>query len=139
MMQIVDRYLMAYGVTVGRMLMGLLFLFSGVGILMNGVDGLSGMIAIKGLPMPMLLAWLVVIWKIGAGGALMLGYRTKDAALALLVFTAVVIPLYHASLQDINLFKNLAIIGGLLYVYVYGPGDGWKLKVGEPKQPTMAI
>ncbi len=139
MMQIVDRYLMAYGVTAGRMLMGLLFLFSGVGIVMNGVDGLSGMIAIKGLPVPMLLAWLVVIWKIGAGGALMLGYRTKDAALALLVFTVVVTPLYHASLQDINLFKNLAIIGGLLYVYVYGPGDGWKLKVGEPKQPTMAI
>lgn len=125
-MQMIDKCIQAYGIIVGRMLLGLLFLFSGVGIVLGGVSGFAGMIAMKGFPMAVLLAWVVVVWKILAGGALMLGYRTKDAALALIVFTIIVTPLYHANLQDVNLFKNLAIIGGLLYVYVYGPGDGWR-------------
>ena len=28
---------------------------------------------------------------------------------------------------QMDLFKNLAIMGGLLYAMAYGPGDGWKL------------
>ncbi len=113
---------------VGRMLIGLLFVFSGVGMVLNGVDGVASMIESRGLPMASLLAWVVIVVKVGAGAALMLGYRTRDAAIALLIFTGLVTLLYHLDLEDINLFKNLAIVGGLLYVYVYGPGDGWKLK-----------
>jgi uncharacterized membrane protein YphA (DoxX/SURF4 family) len=33
----------------------------------------------------------------------------------------------HTDINDINLFKNLAIIGGLLYVLAYGAGEGWKM------------
>lgn len=116
------------GAMVGRMLIGLLFVFSGVGMVLNGVDGVVGMIDSRGLPMASLLAWVVIFVKVAAGAALMLGYRTRDAAMALLVFTCVVTLLYHLDLEDINLFKNLAIVGGLLYVYVYGPGDGWRLR-----------
>lgn len=114
---------------VGRMLMGLLFVFSGVGILMNGVDGTAGMIMSKGLPMAGLLAWAVVALKIIAGGALILGYRARKAALGLIVFTALATLLFHMNLEDIGLFKNLAIMGGLLYVVAYGPGTGWRLKI----------
>ncbi|OGG42034.1 hypothetical protein A2837_02165 [Candidatus Kaiserbacteria bacterium RIFCSPHIGHO2_01_FULL_46_22] len=121
--------LRAHGTMIGRMLIGLLFVFSGVGIVLNGVDGFSGMIEGRGLPMPMILAWLVVVLKIVAGAALMLGFRTSQAALALLIFTALATLFFHLDLEDVNLFKNLAIIGGLLYVYVYGPGNGWRLKV----------
>ena len=124
----VDKMLRAHGAMIGRMLIGLLFVFSGVGIVLNGVDGFSGMIVDRGLPMAMPLAWLVVVIKIVAGAALILGWRTQQAALALLIFTALATLLYHLNLDDVNLFKNLAIIGGLLYVYVYGPGNGWKLK-----------
>lgn len=127
-MDYVDKMLRAHGTMVGRMLIGLLFVFSGIGIVLNGVEGFSGMIEMRGLPIPLVLAWLVVVWKIGAGSALILGWRTMQAALALIVFTALVTLLYHLSLDDVNLFKNLAIIGGLLYVYVYGPGNGWRLK-----------
>lgn len=127
-MNSVERMLRDNGAMVGRMLIGLLFVFSGVGMVLNGVDGVVGMIDSRGLPMASLLAWVVIFVKVAAGAALMLGYRTRDAAMALLVFTSVVTLLYHLDLEDINLFKNLAIVGGLLYVYVYGPGDGWKLK-----------
>lgn len=127
-MNSVERMLRDNGAMVGRMLIGLLFVFSGVGMVLNGVDGVVGMIDSRGLPMASLLAWVVIFVKVAAGAALMLGYRTRDAAMALLVFTCVVTLLYHLDLEDINLFKNLAIVGGLLYVYVYGPGDGWRLK-----------
>ncbi len=66
--------------------------------------------------------------KILAGGALMLGYRTGLAAALLLGFTALTILFAHLNPDDINLWKNLAIIGGLLYAMAYGPGEGWKLK-----------
>ncbi len=128
-MDFIDKILREHGAMVGRMLIGLLFVFSGVGIVMNGVDGFVGMIEARGLPMASLLAWVVVLIKIAAGGALMLGYKTKEAALALLVFTLLATVFYHMNLDDINLFKNLAIAGGLMYVYVYGPGQGWKLKL----------
>jgi putative oxidoreductase len=127
-MDFIDKILRAHGAMVGRMLIGLLFVFSGIGIVLNGVDGFVAMIETRGLPMASLLAWVVVLIKIVAGGALMLGYKTKEATLALLVFTLLATILYHMNLDDINLFKNLAIVGGLLYVYIYGPGQGWKLK-----------
>lgn len=137
-----DSMLKTHGALVGRMLMGLLFVFSGAGLLLSGVDGAAGMIEMKGLPLPMLIAWLVVAVKIIGGGALMVGYETKKAVLALGGFTLLTILFFHMNLEDINLFKNLAIIGGLLYVYVYGPGDGWKLDLkgsqsGQSGSPTM--
>lgn len=116
-----------YGTMIGRMLLGLLFVFSGVGIVLNGTAGTAGMITSLGLPAAMLIAWLVVIIKVGAGAALMLGYRAQQAALALIVFVALATLFFHMDLEDINLFKNLSIMGGLLYVYAYGPGDGWKI------------
>lgn len=128
-MDFIDKTLRTHGAMVGRMLIGLLFLFSGVGIVMNGVDGFVGMIEARGLPMASLLAWIVVLIKIAAGGALILGYKTKEAALALLIFTLLATVFYHMNLDDMNLFKNLAIAGGLMYVYIYGPGPGWKLKM----------
>lgn len=129
-MEMIDKLMRTHGAMVGRMLIGLLFVFSGVGIVLNGVEGFSGMIEMRGLPMPLVLAWLVVAVKIVAGAALMIGWRTTQAALALIIFTALVTLLYHLDLEDVNLFKNLAIIGGLLYVYVYGPGSGWRLNLG---------
>lgn len=117
----------AHVTTLGRILMGLLFFFSGIGILTQGVDGTAGMIASKGMPLAMLITWAVVVLKLAAGGALMLGYKAKEAALALIVFTALATLLFHLNLQDIGLFKNLAIMGGLMYVIAYGPGRGWRI------------
>lgn len=117
------------GTMVGRMLMGLLFLFSGVGILLNGVAGTADYFTLLGLPMAGILVWLVIILKIGAGGALMLGYKVEQAAMALIVFTLMATWIAHMDIEDVNLFKNLAIVGGLLYVCAYGAGDGWKLKI----------
>ena len=120
-----------YGTTLGRMLMGLLFAFSGVGTFLGGVESTAGYFASVGIPMSALVVWLVIILKIGAGGALILGYRVGLAAIALILFTLVATAIAHLSFEDQNLFKNLAIVGGLLYVLAYGAGEGWS--VGKSK------
>jgi putative oxidoreductase len=63
--------------------------------------------------------------------ALILGFKTRLAAVLLLGFTIVAAVLAHSfwavpveqyQAQYINFFKNIAICGGLLYVFVHGAG-----------------
>jgi putative oxidoreductase len=118
-----------YGTLAGRVLLGLLFLLAGYYKLTGeaGVSGFAGGLEGMGLPLPMLLAWVVVAIEILGGAALILGYRVGLASAALAVFTFLTVVIVHNSMEDPMLFKNLAVLGGLLYVLAYGPGEGWKL------------
>ena len=130
-----DALLRTYGATVGRILIGLLFVFSGFGMVMGGTANTAMYFDSLGLPMSSLLVWLVLAVKFIAGGALILGYKTKEASLALMIFVLLTIFIAHRQfMADINFSKPLAIIGGLLYIYVYGPGNGWKLNLGNQSQ-----
>jgi putative oxidoreductase len=127
------------GIVIARISLGALFFLSGVQILqsgMAGINGLAGAITSVGLPAAGTLALAVVAIKILGGGALMLGYRTGLAAASLLLFTALATFFFHTGSADVmifgvdvGLFKNLGIMGGLLYAMAYGPGDGWRLKI----------
>ena len=67
-----------------------------------------------------------VVVELGAGLMLLVGYRTRAAALALVLFTLAAAVFFHNQFGDRNQFihfmKNLAICGGLLQVYVFGAG-----------------
>jgi putative oxidoreductase len=124
-----QRVLMrSYGVLLGRILLGFLFFSSGLSMLLGGVANTAGYFSSLNLPLALPLAYAVITLKIVAGGSLIVGFRTGLAAGALLIFTLLTIPIAHGSLSDMNLFKNLAICGGLLYAIAFGPGEGWKLK-----------
>lgn len=111
------------GTKFGRFLIGLLFFASGMGmLLMQGPTGVAVYFESLGLPFAYLLAWVVITLKILAGLAIILGYRVGLAAAALIAFTAGATMVAHRDFADPNLFKNLAIIGGLLYLMAYGPG-----------------
>ena len=120
-----------YGPLVGRILIAFIFVFSGIGKI-TGFDGTVGYIASKGLPLPQLAAVGAIIVELGGGLMLVLGWKARLAAAAMLVFTAMAALFFHnfwavpadqAQMQMIQFMKNLSIMGGLLYVVSYGSGE----------------
>lgn len=108
----------------GRILLGHIFLLAGINKI-SGYEGTAGYMEAMGVP-GMLLP-LVIILEVVGGLALIVGFKTKWAALALAGFTVVAAVLFHADFSDqtqmILFMKNWAITGGLLLVYVYGAGE----------------
>ncbi len=124
------EYLNRFGPLVGRILLATIFVLSGIGKV-TGFDATVAYIAAKALPMPQILAIATIVVELGAGLMLVAGWKARAAAAALLVFTAVATFLFHpfwavppeeTVMQRIQFLKNLAIMGGLLYVTVYGSG-----------------
>ena len=117
-------------VLVGRILLGLIFVLSGFAKI-SGFDGTAGYIASKGLPLPQLLAALTIVVELGGGLALMAGFYTRQAVVALAAFSLLTAVVFHnfwaapqgeQMMQQINFMKNLAIAGGMLVVAAFGPG-----------------
>jgi len=119
---------------VGRILLAVLFLPAGIGKL-TGFAGTVGYIASVGLPLPQVAAAIALIVEIVGGIALIVGFNTRIAALALAVFTLVASVFFHnywtlpadqQMMQQLMFFKNIAVIGGLLTLAAWGAGN-WSL------------
>ncbi|MBA2960493.1 MULTISPECIES: DoxX family protein [Ramlibacter] len=114
----------------GRVLIATLFLNSALGKIM-GFQGVVGFVASKGLPLPAVLLAGSVLLEVTASLALLAGFRTRWAALALAGYSLLAGFLFHdfwaappaqAMMQQLSFFKNLGIAGGLLLVAALGPG-----------------
>ncbi|TVT57023.1 MAG: DoxX family protein [Azoarcus sp. PHD] len=115
---------------VGRLLLAALFLPAGIGKL-TGFSGTVGYISSVGLPLPEVAAALALIVEIGGGLALIAGFGTRLAALALGVFTLVASFFFHnywgvaaeqQFVQQLLFFKNIAVAGGLFTLAAFGAG-----------------
>jgi putative oxidoreductase len=115
---------------IGRLLLAYLFIPAGLGKI-SGFAGTAGYIASKGLPMPEVGAVLAILAELGCGILLLIGFKTRWAALALAVFTLAAafffhnywaVPAEQVMAQRINFNKNLAIAGGLLLLAAFGAG-----------------
>jgi putative oxidoreductase len=115
---------------VGRILLAIIFITSGFNKI-GGLDGTTGYIASKGLPMPQVLAILAIIIELGGGILLVIGWKARWAALALAVFCLASAFLFHnfwampeaqKAAQSIQFWKNITIAGGMLMVFAFGPG-----------------
>jgi putative oxidoreductase len=108
---------------VARCLVGGLFLWSGLGQ-MSGYDETAIFLARHGV-MGSLLPIAVFIELAGAV-LIVAGYRTRLVCLSLAGFCVVTALLFHANFADraqmFHFLKNAAIAGGLLALYVSGPG-----------------
>lgn len=109
----------------GRILIGALFLMSGVSKLADPA-ATQGYIASVGLPVPV-VAFAVAAAVETLGSALLIaGVRTRLVAIAMGVFTLATAVTFHKNFADqnqmIHFMKNIAIIGGLLQVVAFGGG-----------------
>ena len=114
----------------GRILLASLYLPAGFGKVTD-FSGTVGYIASNGVPMPELAAAAAVGIELGLGMLLLLGWKTRWAALGIAFFTLVVsfifhnfwaVPVDEVVMQQQSFFKNIAVIGGLLTVAAWGAG-----------------
>ena len=107
----------------GRLLLGGLFLMAGLNKF-GGMEGFTQYLVSGGLPG--FLAWPAAIFEVVAGLAIILGFRTKIAALLLAGFCVVTALMYHLLPEDqvqmTMLMKNMALAGGFLVLAHNGAG-----------------
>ncbi|MGY3436979.1 MULTISPECIES: DoxX family protein [unclassified Marinovum] len=112
------------GLLVARILLATMFIMAGVGKL-GDVAGFAGYMASGGVPG--VLAWPVIALEIVGGLALLVGFQTRLAALALGAFSIVAAVLYHyvpADQMQMTMFmKNIALGGGYLALALIGAGQ----------------
>lgn len=129
-MQTLQRSLDQYGPLAGRSALALIFIVSGLGKLTDPATT-GAYIASKGLPLATVLAVLAGAIEVAGGLSVVLGARARWGALALAAFLVPVTIIFHnpaglvgmaAQMEMIQVFKNLAILGGLLTVASLGAG-----------------
>ncbi|TDK23222.1 DoxX family protein [Luteimonas aestuarii] len=105
-------------------MVGLLFLVAGYNKI-GGFDHVAGWMAASGLPAASLLLVLTIALEIGAGLMLIVGFRTRWAALALAAFLVPTTVIFHGfwsaeatqvQEQLTAFLKNLAILGATLMI-----------------------
>ncbi len=115
---------------IGRILLALIFIVYGFnkafGFLGGGFSSTSGAIANVGLPLPDVLTALTILIEAGGGLMLLFGYKTRLAAWAIFLILIPITVFFHPAWSDISemssFLKNLAVMGGMLYVVANGPG-----------------
>lgn len=120
-----------YGPLAGRVLLALIFVMAGWNKI-GGFESTAGYMASKGLPMVKLLLVLVIMVELGGGLMVLLGVFARWGAAALFLFCIPATLVFHnfwaisdgqqAYVQMLMFMKNLAIMGGLLYVVAFGSG-----------------
>ncbi len=112
------------GALIGRLLLAYIFIDSGIGKLLNPGGTMKYMEA-GGLHHAVSLLFVIaVIVELGGGLMMVVGWRTELAAFVIFLFCIPVTIIFHVIPgQTLQWHKNLAFMGGLLMVAVYGGGD----------------
>ena len=138
------------GLLVGRVLLALIFVLSGFGKI-TGFEGTVGYMAAMGVPMPEMFLVPVILIELVGGLMIVAGFKARWAALAIGLFLIPTSVIFHAfwaapadqvAAQTIQFQKNLAIMGGMLYVLLVGPGryslDEIRRRGRPSKEPVSA-
>jgi putative oxidoreductase len=121
---------------VGRILLGWIFVRSGYGKIFD-IPAYAATFPGRGLPT--FLAYIAVPAEFFGGIALILGLATRYVVLVMIIFILVATFSSHRyweftdvavrRAQDSSFYKNTAMLGGFLFLFVIGPGrfslDAW--------------
>jgi putative oxidoreductase len=122
-----------YGPAAGRFLITFLFLRSAFGKI-TGFTAVSGMMAKKGMPFAEVFLVGAIVCEIAGGLMVLLGWHARLGALLLAVFLIPATLIFHnfwaidpsqlreAINQANHFYKNLSILGGLVFIIGMGPG-----------------
>jgi len=114
------------GMLVSRLLLSFLFLFSGLRKI-AAFGATQQEMAAHGMKMTGLFLVLAILFELGGGLSLLLGWFPRLGALSLILFLVPVSLVFHRDLSDpaqaIQLAKNAAIAGGLFAVLAAGGGE----------------
>ncbi|KUO55936.1 MAG: LysR family transcriptional regulator [Sphingomonadales bacterium BRH_c3] len=110
---------------VARIFLAALFIIAGLGKLADPA-GTIGYIASVGLPLPSVAYGGAAALEVLGGLAVLVGFKTRLAALAIAGFSLVSAGIFHNQLSDqiqfVMFMKNVAIAGGFLLLAAFGPG-----------------
>jgi putative oxidoreductase len=117
---------------VARVLLAYIFIVSGASYIGQYADVAEYMQA-NGVNARLLP--LVIGTELGGGLLVLIGLKTRWAALALFGFCLLTVLFFHLGAdQTIHFRKNLAMAGGFLTLAIFGPGpwslDGWRGRAG---------
>ena len=107
----------------GRLFLAIMFFMSGITKISQyaGTQGYMEAMGVPGFLLP-----LVILTEAVGGLAIILGWKTKYAAIALAGFSVLSAIFFHADFSNqaemTNFMKNIAIAGGFLTLFVHGPG-----------------
>jgi putative oxidoreductase len=120
---------------VGRILIALMFLQSGIGKI-GSYAATSNYMAAKGVPSVLLP--LVIIFEVAGSIAIILGWKTRLFAFFLAGFCILAPLLFHLNFADrtqsMMFMKDISIAGGFLIIFARGAGDlSLDKKLGKPR------
>ena len=122
-----------YGPAAGRFLITLLFLRAALGKI-TGFTAVAGMMAKKGVPFAEVFLAGAIVLEVAGGLMVLLGWHARLGALLLAVFLVPATLMFHnfwavdpaqmreAVNQANHFYKNVSILGGLVFIIGMGPG-----------------
>lgn len=122
--------LKAWGLLAGRVLLGQIFLLSGVMKVLNWSQTAEHMTS-EGMTAVPFFLFMAIVFEIGGGLSLLLGCKARWGALALVLFLVPVTLIFHdfwayegqaMQNQMAHFLKNVTILGGLLTLAAAGAG-----------------
>lgn len=132
-METLCNFARSYAPLVGRLLITFIFLRSAVGKIGN-FSGVAGNMAAKGMPYAEVFLVGAIVLEIVGGLCVLIGWKARWGALALLIFLIPATLIFHnfwsidpaqareLSNQTNHFFKNLTIMGALIFIVGMGSG-----------------
>ena len=119
------EWVKAFAMLIGRILLVLIFIKSGLGKIDN-FAGTAQFMAKAGMPYTTFFLLGAIFFELAGSISITLGFLTRVGALMLLVFLVPTTFIFHGNFADhgqvIHFMKNTSMFGGLLILLSFGPG-----------------
>ena len=119
------EWLKAFGSLIGRILLVLIFIQSGIGKIEN-FEGTAQYMAKSGMPLTNFFLVGAIFLELVGSITVILGYHTRLGALLLLIFLIPTTLIFHTNFADrmqmIQFMKNVSRFGGCLILLSAGSG-----------------